>query len=102
MRRAARTDANQAAIIAALTELGAVVCPTPLGNGFPDLLVAYGGVWTLLEVKDGDKSPSRRRLRDAQIKWWDRYAHAGPVALVESVEQALAVIGANVKMEEKA
>jgi Holliday junction resolvase len=93
MRRAARTDDNHAAIVSALRGSGfAVIDTSGVGNGFPDLLVGHNRRWILLEVKDGAKSPSRRRKTPDQIKWWDQYAHAGPVALVESVEQALAAV----------
>jgi hypothetical protein len=44
----------------------------------------------LLEVKDGDKSPSRRELTPDQIEWHKRF----PVTIVNSPEEAvLAVFG---------
>ena len=32
------------------------------GRGVPDLLVGYGGANWLVEIKDGDKSLSKRQL----------------------------------------
>lgn len=50
MRRAAKRDANEAAIVKSLEHIGATV--TRLSqDGVPDLLVRYGGRWFLLEVK---------------------------------------------------
>lgn len=63
-RRAARNDANQAAVIEALESIGCLVYAIrqPV-----DLIIGYGGMWMLAEVKDGDKPPSRRKLRKGQI-----------------------------------
>ena len=52
MRRAAKVDANQVAIVAALRKIGASVLHLhAVGGGCPDLLVAYRGRNVLLEVK---------------------------------------------------
>ena len=74
MRRAAKIDANQPAIVERLRHHGYSVWPThALGKGFPDLVVAKSGLTWLLEVKDGDKPPSARKLTDDErefhIKW---------------------------------
>jgi len=91
MRRAARVDANQADIVAALRKLGASVQVLSQGDGVPDLLVGYQNrVNLLLEVKDSEKSPSERRLTPAQEIWHRDWR--GRVAIVESVEDAVAVL----------
>jgi hypothetical protein len=63
-----------------------------LGGGVADLLVSatlYGGqFFVLLEVKDGDKSPSRRVLTQDQIAWHKRF----PTAIVNSPEEAIAAV----------
>jgi hypothetical protein len=94
MRRAARVDDNHAAIAAALRQTGCTVLSlAPIGQGCPDLLVGRGGVWgmnLLLEIKDGDKSPSRRELTPDQetfLQSWN-----GPIAVVMSLEEALAAV----------
>ena len=90
-RRASRTDANQVAIVDALRKVGASVMPLHgVGMGCPDLLVGFRGVNLLVEVKDGDKVPSARRLTDMQTKWhivWN-----GQVAVVTSPEDALELL----------
>lgn len=93
MRRAARVDDNHKEITDALRDIGATVQSlAALGQGVPDLLVArQGGLW-LMEVKDGKKPPSKRKLTPDEEAWIA--AWAAPVHIVESIEQALAVVGA--------
>ena len=93
MRRAARIDANQPAIVKALRAIGCSVDITShVGNGFPDLTVGYRKRTTLLEVKDGSKPPSDRELTPDQVKW--HIAWRGQVAVVTSVEEAIAAVSA--------
>lgn len=95
-RRAARIDDNQPEIVAALRAVGATVTPThTAGAGFPDLCVGFRGQNYLLEIKDGTKIPSKRKLTSDQVEWHG--AWRGQVAVVESVDEALAAIGAEVK-----
>jgi hypothetical protein len=90
---ARRVDANQRAIVAALRDVGASVEHLhTLGEGAPDLLVGFRGVNTLLEVKDGSKPPSRRRLTPDEATW--HAAWRGQVTVVETIDEALAAIGA--------
>lgn len=86
MRRAPRTDANQAAIVAELRRRGAFVASLAgAAGGIPDLLVAHRGRWLLIEVKDGAKKPSARRLTPAQVSWHAQAAAVGAaVHIVES------------------
>jgi hypothetical protein len=93
LMRVSRVDANQPSIVAALTAAGATVQYLhTLGQGCPDLLVGYRGNNYVLEVKDGDKPPSRRRLTKDEDRWhaWWR----GRVDVVENEREALEVIGA--------
>jgi Holliday junction resolvase len=91
MRRAAKVDANQAEIVKALRQVGASVQSlASTGKGCPDLLVGFRGVNWLLEIKDGQKVKSARKLTDDQVVWHESWR--GRVYVVESVEQALEVI----------
>ena len=93
MRRAAKVDANQAEIVAALRACGATVQPLhTVGAGCPDLLAGFRGVNYLLECKDCNASNADRKLRPAQVDWHGGWK--GHVATVETVGAALAVIGA--------
>lgn len=91
-RRAAAIDRNQPEIVRALRRAGATVTPThTAGEGFPDLAVGFRGVTYLVEVKDGARPPSARKLTPPQEQW-----HAvwrGHVVVVKDVPEALAVLG---------
>jgi Holliday junction resolvase len=93
MRRYPNLDSNQPDIVKALREAGASVTSlASVGGGCPDLLVGIRKVTTVMEVKDGAKPPSKRKLTEAEQDWHDAYR--GSVHIVESVEQALAVLAA--------
>ena len=93
MRHAGRTDANQTEIVEILRTAGASVAITSgAGGGLPDLLVGWKGETFLLEVKDGAKKPSARRLtKDEQ--WFVDHWTGRPVAVVHSEIEALQAIG---------
>jgi len=88
MRHAARIDANQEQIVAALRAMGATVRIVTQGNGLPDLLVGFRGMTILMEVKDGQKVPSARKLTPAEQKFFDEW-RGGVVAIVNSVDEAI-------------
>lgn len=93
MRRAAKIDANQDAVVIALRAAGATVQSlAAVGKGVPDLLVGYKGKTLLMEVKDGNKTPSQRRLTDDQLKWHGAWM-GGTLAVVDCPEAALHMIG---------
>jgi hypothetical protein len=91
-RRAARIDGNQGDIVDALLAAGASVQSlAAVGAGCVDILAGYRGVNYLIEVKDPTQAACDRRLTPMQKKWhaeWQGRAH-----LVETVDQALMVIG---------
>lgn len=91
MRRAAKIDANQTAVVNALRKFGcAVQSLAAIGAGCPDLLVGYRGQNILMEVKDGSKCPSARQLTILQHAW--HRAWPNKVHVVESVDQALEIV----------
>lgn len=98
MRRAARIDANQPAIVDALRKVGCKVTPLHMvGQGCPDLLVWGPGRWILMEVKDGTKVPSKRELTADEQAFFDLRADAikaGALVIVESVGDALEAVEA--------
>lgn len=94
MRRAAKVDANQPEIVKALRDAGCWVLDlSGVGNGCPDLLVhkpTHPWDLVLLEIKDGAKPPSARKLTPDQIEF-----HAGckaPLVVVKNVDEALEAI----------
>lgn len=93
MRRAARVDANQPEIVAALKAMGAEVTDlSAVGSGVCDLLVSYRGQWYAIEIKDGSKPPSKRKLTDDQVDWHGR--QRAKVHVVKDRAEALDAIGA--------
>lgn len=92
MRRAARVDENQPAIVAALLRAGcSVQSLAAVGRGVPDLLVGFAGTNYLMEVKNPDKPKADQQLTEAQVVWhehWRGTAHG-----VKTVDEALSVIG---------
>ena len=94
MRRAAKIDANQEAVVIALRAAGTKVQSlAAIGKGVPDLLCQYQGAFYLIEVKDGRKTPSQRKLTDGQVKWHEEWKCAF-LGVVESPDEALKFIGA--------
>ncbi len=91
MRRAARRDDGEDEIVKALREAGAVVRVVTQGDGIPDLLVGYNGFTILMEVKDGTKPPSKRKLTEAEEKFFAEWT-GGMLVIVNSVEEALEVL----------
>ena len=93
MRLSARKDANQTAIAETFRALGcSVEFLHRVGQGVPDLLVGICGANYLVEVKDGSKSPSRRRLTDDEAEWHERWK--GQVCTVETLDDVTRVVKA--------
>ena len=94
IRRAARTDANHSEIKSALERIGCyVVDCAHVGQGFPDLVIAFRNRWVLLEIKDGAKSKSRRKLTGPQtIFHAEAAAKNCKVHIVTSVDDAIAAV----------
>jgi len=91
MRRAARTDGNQTAIVTALRKVGASVFITSaVGRGFPDLVCVYGGRAVFLECKDPTKPKADRQLTPDQVVF--KAQCQGLYYVVETIEQAMAAI----------
>jgi hypothetical protein len=85
MRRAARIDANQEAVVIALRAANAYVWII----GLPvDLLVGYKGHTFLVEIKDGPK----KRLTALQEAFFAKWA-GGTLVRVDGPEAALRMIG---------
>jgi len=93
VRRAARTDATHAAIVDAFERMGCTVLDlSRVGNGCPDLLVAAAGRMVLIEVKDGGKTASRRKLTPAQVRFTASWP--GQWRIVERVDQVPGIVRA--------
>lgn len=90
MRRAARRDENHAEVKAVFESLDCSVLDVAgIPCGF-DLIVGYKTQAIAVEVKDGEKPPSARKLTEnefsAHLNW------RGPKAIVKNNDEALLVV----------
>jgi Holliday junction resolvase len=96
VRRAARVDRNQTEVVEALRQAGCRVQPLHMiGKGCPDILVGRDGRLVLMEIKDGEKPPSARKLTEDEAAWhalWADVAQAGALVTVSTVSEALAAM----------
>lgn len=90
MRQISRVDANQRAITLMLRAAGWSVQPLhQLGRGAPDLLCGKHGINVLLELKDGTRPPSERKLTPAERAFFRNWK--GQVEIANSPEEALQI-----------
>lgn len=91
MRRAARIDENQPAIVAALRKVGAEVTPLHrVGQGVSDLLVSFRQQWWLMEVKNPQKPKRDQKLKPDQVEWIGK--QRAPVFVVYTPEEAVGIL----------
>ena len=89
MKRA-RVDDNQPEIVKAFRSLGWIVAHTHMvGSGFPDLVCSKGGITLLVEIKDGSKPPSARKLTIKEQEFHSTWQ--GHLAIIESVDDVFAI-----------
>ena len=85
-----RTDANHDEIRQAFRDRGFSWLDTfALGDGFPDGCIGKYGINCLIEVKDGSKFPSQRRLSDDELKLHSNFQ--GWIEVVESIADVISV-----------
>ena len=83
MRQRGRIDSNQNEIVECFRKLGASVAITSqLGDGFVDIVVGAHGKTCLVEIKDGSKPPSARKLTDEEQNFHNNWK--GSIAVVEN------------------
>lgn len=90
---AKRKDRNHNEVAGRFAAFGCKVADTSsLGDGFPDMVCCRRATgWTfLVEVKDGERKPSERRLNDAEQKFHAEWP--GPCFVVEHVDQVPGVL----------
>jgi len=91
MRLAAKVDGNHTKIVRGLRQLGATVEDlSRVGHGCPDILVGcYGRNW-LLEIKNPEQAPSKRKLTGDEPGWHERWR--GQCAVVYTLDDAIAIV----------
>lgn len=79
-RRAAKVDDNQSEIVALFRKLGWTVLIISQLKNCADIIVSKNGRTVTIEIKDGNKPPSQRKLSDGEVKFRDSWQ--GEYALV--------------------
>ena len=94
MRRAHKVDRNQGQIVRALRAAGVIVWDcSAYGGGFPDIVCRrHGEEAVFMEIKDGSKPPSARKLTPDEMRFHCLF----DVAVVTSPAEALAAMGIRV------
>ncbi len=93
--RAKRIDDNQNQIVKLLRKIPgvSVAVTSSLGQGFPDLVVGYNLSNFLIEVKDENKTPSKRKLTPDEQDFHDNWT--GQVCVCKNLDEILTAIGIN-------
>jgi hypothetical protein len=88
--RARRVDRNHGEVIKAFRDLGFSVFDTSrVGEGFGDAVIARNNKTAIVEIKDGSKPPSARKLTADEVKF--SKAWKGIYLLVENLGQVEAI-----------
>jgi len=89
-RRAAKVDDNQKDIVKLFRKHGWYVLIISQLKNCCDIIVSKRGRTVAIEIKDGKKAPSARKLSEGELKFKNEWQ--GEYALVETEEDALKVI----------
>jgi hypothetical protein len=91
VRRVCKVDRNQPEIVEALRRYGATVLITSQLKNCFDILVGFNGHNIIMEIKDGDLPPSKKRLTEGEEKFCDEWK-GGKYNIVESIDEAINII----------
>ena len=92
--RIAKVDSNQTEVVLALRSAGAIVKHVHTIKNLFDVLVFFRGQTYCVEIKDGSKSPSKRKLTPGELKCKSELESVGvEYCIVESVRDAFNMIG---------
>lgn len=90
-RRAAKVDDNQKEVVALFRKLGWTVLIISQLKNCCDIIISKNGRTVAVEIKDGAKQPSQRKLSDGEIKFRDNWQ--GEYALIETQEDVIILNG---------
>ena len=92
-RRAPRKDDNHHEIVDVFKKLGAHVEDVSMVEGFCDVIVLHHRQVYMVEIKDGAKPPSKRKLTEGESKFAARWiAAGGEWAKIETLEDAIKLL----------
>jgi uroporphyrinogen-III decarboxylase len=88
-----KVDKNQPEIVSALRQMGAEVFHVHMVKNFFDILVAYKGKLYAVEIKNGTKPESARKLTEGEERCKVKLEGVNvPYNVVTSVEEAIELI----------
>ena len=96
MRTAAKKDINQTPIIDLLRKVPgvSVLITSQLGKGAPDFIIGYQQKNYMIELKNPDMPPSKRKLTKDEKKFHAQWA--GQIDIALTFEDCLRIIGIEV------
>ena len=89
MRTAARKDDNHNEVVKVFNSLGWAVLDISQLKNCCDAFVSKSGITVAVEIKDGSKPPSKRKLTEGELKFKNRWK--GKYAIIESVDDVLSL-----------
>jgi Holliday junction resolvase len=89
MRRAARVDDNQPEIVEAFRRLGWSVLIISQLKNCCDIFVSKNGRTVAVEIKDGSKPPSKRKLTEGEAEFKKDWQ--GEYTIIESIEDVFSL-----------
>lgn len=97
MPKYAKADGNQPLIVSALRRVGAQVQHLhSIGQGCPDIVVAFHGSWYMAEIKDPNQPAHRHKLTPAEEAWHKQFGEQAQVYILFTVEDAMRMIGVRI------
>lgn len=100
MRRQAKADNNQPEIVKIFRDLGCSVQHLhTIGKGCPDVLIGKDGQNFLIEIKNGSKHLSQKKLTKDEAEWHQKWR--GQVCIIESIDCAIEFIEHTIKDKKK-
>jgi len=93
MKTAARVDSNQNEIVTALRKIGAVVLSIAQVKKAFDILVGFRGKLFMMEIKDGSKPKSQRKLTSGERGCKVAFESVGvKYHIITSVDEAIRTV----------
>lgn len=93
MRKAARVDDNQKEIVKQLRQIPnlSIAITSQLGKGFPDFIIGYKSLNYMIELKDGSKVESKRKLTPDEVIFHESWK--GQINVCNNIEEIFKLIG---------
>lgn len=87
-----KVDANQAALVKRCRQVPgvAIVSTHTVGHGMVDIILGYRGFNYMIEIKDGAKQPSQKKLTPDEVEFHRTWP--GQICIAENFDDILKLI----------